>query len=119
MLPRAEPLPFSRPDIGEDEITAVVNCLRSGWITTGPLTAQFEKDFAAATRARHALAFSSCTAALHVTLLAMGDPDRAQREWQAVLDLESDNARAKMYLRTLQLQRESGLFKASSKPPEA
>src|SRR5476651_1374115 len=72
VLPRAEALPFSRPDIGDEEIDAVVSCLKSGWITTGPLTAQFEKDFASATGANHALAFSSCTAALHVTLLALG-----------------------------------------------
>src|ERR1017187_1079400 len=72
VLPRRETLPFSRPDIGDEEINAVVSCLRSGWITTGPLTAKFERDFAASTKARHALAFSSCTAALHVTLLALG-----------------------------------------------
>ena len=72
MLPRTDTLPFSRPDLGEEEIDAVVACLRSGWITTGPLTAQFESEFAAAVGARHALAFSSCTAALHVTLLALG-----------------------------------------------
>jgi dTDP-4-amino-4,6-dideoxygalactose transaminase len=72
VLPRAELLPFSRPEIGEEEIEAVVNCLRSGWITTGPLTARFEEQFAASVGVRHALAFSSCTAALHVTLLALG-----------------------------------------------
>jgi dTDP-4-amino-4,6-dideoxygalactose transaminase len=72
VLPRQETLPFSRPEIGEEEIEAVVSCLRSGWITTGPLTAQFESEFAAAVGARHALALSSCTAALHVTLLALG-----------------------------------------------
>ena len=72
MLPRAEILPFSRPEIGEEEISEVVACLRSGWITTGPLTAQFEREFAAAHGAQHALAFSSCTGALHVLLLAMG-----------------------------------------------
>ncbi len=54
---------------------------------------------------------------LGVTLLALGEPDHAQREWQAVADAEPENAQAKMYLRTLQLQRESGLFKASSLPP--
>jgi dTDP-4-amino-4,6-dideoxygalactose transaminase len=72
VLPRTETLPFSRPDLGHEEIDAVVACLQSGWITTGPLTARFEADFAAAVGARHALAFSSCTAALHVTLLALG-----------------------------------------------
>jgi dTDP-4-amino-4,6-dideoxygalactose transaminase len=72
VLPRAEILPFSRPEIGEEEISEVVGCLRSGWITTGPLTAQFEREFAAAHGARHALSFSSCTGALHALLLAMG-----------------------------------------------
>jgi len=72
MLPRNPILPFSRPEIGEEEIAEVVRCLQSGWITTGPLTAQFEKEFAAAHGAKHALAFSSCTGALHVCFLAMG-----------------------------------------------
>jgi dTDP-4-amino-4,6-dideoxygalactose transaminase len=72
MLPRESTLPFSRPEIGDEEIDEVVRCLRSGWITTGPLTAQFEKDFAAATGARHALSFSSCTGALHAVPLALG-----------------------------------------------
>ncbi len=72
VLPRAETLPFSRPEIGEEEISEVVACLRSGWITSGPRTAQFESEFAAAHGARHALSFSSCTGALHALLLAMG-----------------------------------------------
>lgn len=72
MLPRGSLLPFSRPDIGEEEIAEVVKCLRSGWITTGPLTQQLERDFAAGVGAKHAVALSSCTAALHVTLLALG-----------------------------------------------
>jgi dTDP-4-amino-4,6-dideoxygalactose transaminase len=72
MLPRESILPFSRPEIGEEEIEEVVRCLRSGWITTGPLTQQFEKEFAAAVGARHALAFSSCTGALHAVPLALG-----------------------------------------------
>jgi dTDP-4-amino-4,6-dideoxygalactose transaminase len=71
VLPRDPVLPFSRPDIGEEEIAEVVACLRSGWITTGPRVAQLERDFAAAVGARHALAFSSGTAALHATLLAL------------------------------------------------
>jgi dTDP-4-amino-4,6-dideoxygalactose transaminase len=72
VLPRDPTLPFSRPEIGVEEIDEVVRCLRSGWITTGPLTAQFEKEFAAAVGAKHALAFSSATGALHVCYLAMG-----------------------------------------------
>ena len=65
-------LPFSRPSIGEDEIREVADCLRSGWITTGPRTAQFEKDFAAYVGARHAIALSSGTAALHCAYWALG-----------------------------------------------
>jgi len=72
MLPKSPPLPFSRPDIGEEEIAEVVACLRSGWITTGPRTAQFEQEFAAAVESPHALAFSSATGALHCVLLALG-----------------------------------------------
>jgi len=62
---RATMLPFSRPSIGEEEIREVSDCLRSGWITTGPRTVQFEKDFAAYVGAKNALALSSGTAALH------------------------------------------------------
>src|ERR1700755_167822 len=72
MLPRNPPLPFSRPEIGEEEIAEVVRCLQSGWITTGPLSAQFEQEFAATHGAKHALAFSSLTGALDVVFLAMG-----------------------------------------------
>jgi dTDP-4-amino-4,6-dideoxygalactose transaminase len=71
VLPRAPTLPFSRPEIGEEEIAEVVACLRSGWITTGPRAAQLEREFATAVGARHALAFSSGTGALHATLLAL------------------------------------------------
>jgi len=65
MSRRSDFLPFSKPSIGEEEIREVSDCLRSGWITTGPRTVQFEKDFAAYTGAKHALALSSGTAALH------------------------------------------------------
>jgi dTDP-4-amino-4,6-dideoxygalactose transaminase len=70
-LPSVRTVPFSRPSIGEEEIEEVVRCLRSGWITSGPLTAQFEKDFAAYVSASHALAVSSATAGLHLTMLAL------------------------------------------------
>jgi dTDP-4-amino-4,6-dideoxygalactose transaminase len=65
-------LPFHVPDIGEDEIEAVVSVLRSGWLTTGSKAKQFEQDFAAAIGARHAVAVNSCTAALHLALEAIG-----------------------------------------------
>ena len=68
---RPTPLPFSRPSIGEDEIREVVEVLKSGWITTGPRTVQFEKDFAAYVGTKHALALTSGTAALHCAYWAL------------------------------------------------
>ena len=65
-------LPFSRPSIGEEEIEAVSHVLRSGWITTGPQTHQLEQDFAAAFGCKHAIAVSSATGGMHVTLMALG-----------------------------------------------
>jgi dTDP-4-amino-4,6-dideoxygalactose transaminase len=65
-------IPFCRPTIGEEEIQEVVACLRSGWITTGPRCDRLEADFRELTGAGHALAFSSCTAALHISMLALG-----------------------------------------------
>mgnify|MGYP000848493240 FL=1 len=69
---RAEFLPFALPDIGEEEIDEVVRTLRSGWITTGPRTKEFEQRFAEYVGASHAIAVSSCTAALHIGLAAAG-----------------------------------------------
>ena len=65
-------VPFHKPDIGEDEIAAVVEVLRSGWLTTGAKTKQFESEFAAKVGAQHAVAVNSCTAALHLALEASG-----------------------------------------------
>ncbi|MBF7955175.1 UDP-4-amino-4-deoxy-L-arabinose aminotransferase [Rahnella victoriana] len=65
-------LPFSRPSMGEEEIAAVGQVLRSGWITTGPQTHQLEQDFAAAFGCKHAIAVSSATGGMHVTLMALG-----------------------------------------------
>jgi dTDP-4-amino-4,6-dideoxygalactose transaminase len=65
------PVPFHRPDIGEEEIAAVVDTLRSGWLTVGPKTHEFERAFAEAIGARQAIAVNSCTAALHLALDAL------------------------------------------------
>jgi dTDP-4-amino-4,6-dideoxygalactose transaminase len=65
-------LPYARPDIGEEEIAEVADSLRSGWVSTGPKVKRFEDDFAAYTGARHAVAVSSCTAALEISLAALG-----------------------------------------------
>jgi perosamine synthetase len=73
-------VPFFRPSISEAEIEEVAACLRSGWLTTGPRTKQFEVEFAAAVGAKHALALNSCTAALHLAVEALG-----LRAGQAVL----------------------------------
>src|SRR5436309_10515059 len=73
-------VPFFRPSITEAEIAEVVNCLRSGWLTTGPLTRRFEEEFASYVGARHAVALNSCTAALHLAVEALG-----LRAGQAVL----------------------------------
>src|ERR1700735_327152 len=64
-------IPFSRPEIDEAEINEVVETLRSGWLTTGIRTAQFEKEFKEYVGANHALAVNSCTAALHLALAAL------------------------------------------------
>ena len=64
-------LPFSPPCIGEDEINEVIDTLRSDWITTGPKVKRFEEEFARVVHAPDALAVSSCTAALHLSLLAL------------------------------------------------
>jgi dTDP-4-amino-4,6-dideoxygalactose transaminase len=66
-------LPFALPDIGDEEIAAVVDCLRSGWVTTGPKTRQFEQLFAAYLGdGVEAIAVNSATAGLHLALEALG-----------------------------------------------
>ncbi len=70
--PRKTFLPYCLPQIGEEEIAEVVDTLRSGWITTGPKVKRLEREFAAWCGAEHAIAVSSCTAAMHVSLAAMG-----------------------------------------------
>ena len=65
-------LPFHRALIGEEEIEAVLEVLRSGWLTTGPRVKEFEAQFGVFLGAEHAIAVSSCTAALHLALAAIG-----------------------------------------------
>lgn len=66
-------LPFALPDIGEEEIAEVVASLRSGWVTTGPKTKQFEADFVEYLGGGlEAVAVNSATAGLHLGLEAMG-----------------------------------------------
>jgi dTDP-4-amino-4,6-dideoxygalactose transaminase len=63
---------FGQPRLEEAEIQEVVQTLRSGWISTGPKVGQFEQMFAEYIGTRHALALNSCTAALHLSMLAAG-----------------------------------------------
>lgn len=66
-------LPFALPEIGEEEIAEVCDALRSGWVTTGPKTRQFEADFAAYLGIEgEAIAVNSATAGLHLALEAIG-----------------------------------------------
>ena len=69
---RTRPLGFQPPAIGEEEIQAVAETLRSGWLTTGPRAAELERRFAEYLGARHVLAVASGTAALQLSLVALG-----------------------------------------------
>ena len=69
---RSTRLGFQPPAIGEEEIAAVVETLRSGWLTTGPRAALLEERMAVYLEAEHVLAVTSGTAALHLALLALG-----------------------------------------------
>jgi dTDP-4-amino-4,6-dideoxygalactose transaminase len=70
-IPNEMQVPFYRPSIGEAEINEVVATLRSGWLTTGPRTKQFETEFGQYIGQPHAVAVNSCTAALHLALDAL------------------------------------------------
>jgi len=65
-------IPFHHADVGEEEAQAAAEVIRSGWLTMGPKTIEFEKQFAAYVGAKHAVGVSSCTAALHLALDAIG-----------------------------------------------
>lgn len=64
-------LPFTRPAVTEEDIEAVANVLRSGWITNGPENARFEQNIAEYTNSRYAVALCSATAGMHLLLKAM------------------------------------------------
>ena len=65
-------IPYHVPSIGNEEADEVLATLRSGWLTTGPRTAQFEQEFGRYVGAPHALGVNSCTAGLHLALAALG-----------------------------------------------
>jgi perosamine synthetase len=64
-------IPFFRPSLTAAEIEEVADTLRSGWLTTGPKTKQFEERFAEFVGSKHAIALNSCTAALHLAVEAL------------------------------------------------
>lgn len=69
---REDFLPLNRPSIGEAEIAGVTACLKSQWITTGPLCRKFEEQFQTLTGAGQAVSVTSATAGMHLVLLALG-----------------------------------------------
>jgi dTDP-4-amino-4,6-dideoxygalactose transaminase len=69
---RSEFLPFSPPTISKEEIAEVTDTLSSDWISTGPKVKEFEAQFSRDTGAEAALALNSCTAGLHLALIALG-----------------------------------------------
>jgi len=64
-------LTFGSPLIGEEEIDEVINCLRTGWLGTGPKVKLFEEQFSQHQNSRYAVGLNSCTAALHLSMLAL------------------------------------------------
>jgi dTDP-4-amino-4,6-dideoxygalactose transaminase len=69
---RLKTIPIARPSFGLNEEKAVLEVLRSGWVSQGPCVAEFERKFAVYVGAAHAVAVSSCTTALHLAFLAAG-----------------------------------------------
>jgi len=69
---RKEFLPFHRPWFGPEEEKEIIDVLRSGWITKSKRTVEFEKRFAEYTGSKYAVGLNSCTAGLHLALLALG-----------------------------------------------
>lgn len=65
-------IPFARPSFSKEEEDAVLKVLRSGWLTTGSVTAELESRIAAAAQVKHALAVNSATSGLHLALEASG-----------------------------------------------
>jgi perosamine synthetase len=65
-------IPVMRPWLGAEEAAAAAEAVSSGWVAQGPRVAEFEKAFASAIGADYAVAVSSCTAALHLALIAAG-----------------------------------------------
>lgn len=69
---RKDPLPYATQWIEQDDIDAVVDVLKSGWLTGGPKIGEFEREFAAYTGARNCVVVNSCTSALNMSVKALG-----------------------------------------------
>jgi dTDP-4-amino-4,6-dideoxygalactose transaminase len=65
-------IPIAKPYVGREEEQAVIESLRSGWLSQGPRVAEFERQFAGFVGAEHAIAVSSCTTALHLAFMGAG-----------------------------------------------
>lgn len=65
-------LPYFRPSIDADDISAVTSSMQNGWLTTGPKVKEFESRVAELSGIRHAIALNSCTAGLHIGMIALG-----------------------------------------------
>lgn len=65
-------IPVMRPWIGEEEAAAAAAAVSSGWVAQGPRVAEFEQAFAETVEIGHAVAVSSCTAALHLAMVVAG-----------------------------------------------
>ncbi len=65
-------IPFCLPSLGREEEEELLHTVRSGWLTTGPKVKRFEQEFAQFTGSKRALAVNSCTAALHLAMVAFG-----------------------------------------------
>jgi len=72
MLKEDDFLPYAQPLIGQEELEEVIETLKSGWLSRGPRCAEFEERFARFVGSRHAVAVNSCTAAMFLTLKALG-----------------------------------------------
>ena len=86
-------LPFSAPSIGQQEIDAVTQVLRSGWITTGPRASELEQAYCQLTGCQHAVALYSATAGMHLALHAMDfkPGDEVITAWIALDDVDEEN----------------------------
>ncbi len=109
--PKTRTVGFQPPAVGEEEVAAVADTLRSGWLTTGPRAAELERRMADYLEARHVLAVSSGTAAMHLSLLALGDRPRRRG------DHEPDHV-ARDRERDRPLRRDAGVRRRPRRRPE-